>query len=87
VSPSHPSGDVITAVDSITVSGKRVTVYVTTPSAPTPRAYEYVNADAVLGASCVDLGAAEYGVASRSNLEALLHILATTRPVTHPLQP
>jgi len=87
VSPTHPSGDVITSVDSILVNGKRVTVYVTAPSAGTPRAYEYVNADAVLGASCVDLGAAEDGVASLSNLQALLQILATTRPMEYPLQP
>jgi hypothetical protein len=87
VSPTHPSGDVITAVDSILVNGKRVTVYVTVPSAATPRAYEYVNADAVLGGSCVDLGAAEYGVASPSHLQALLQILATTRPTEYPLQP
>jgi hypothetical protein len=87
VSPTHPSGDVITAVDSILVNGKRVTVYVTSPSAATPRAYEYANADAVLGANCVDLGAAERGVASPSNLQSLLDILATTRPMAYPLQP
>jgi hypothetical protein len=87
VSPTHPSGDVITAVDPITVAGKRVTVYVTTPSAPSLRAYRYANADAVVGASCVDLGAAEYGTASASNLTALLQILATTRSLTYPLQP
>jgi hypothetical protein len=86
VSPTHPSGDVITAVDSILVDGKHVAAYVTAPSAATPRAYEFVNADAVLGANCVDLGAAEYGVASPSNLQALLQILATTRPMEYPLQ-
>jgi hypothetical protein len=87
VSPTRPSGDVITAVDSIVVDGRRVTVYVSTPRAPTPRAYQHVSADAVLGARCVELGAAEYGVASASNLQALLHILSSTRPVAHPLQP
>jgi hypothetical protein len=87
LSPTDPSGDVISAVDSIQVDGKRVTVYVTSPSAATPRAYQYAHADAVLGANCVDLGAAEYGVASPSNLESLLEILATTRPMEYPLQP
>jgi hypothetical protein len=87
VSPTQLSGDVITAVDAITVNGKHATVYVTVPSTGVPRGYQYLNADVVVGTMCVDLGGAEYGVANASNVHALLQILATTRPVTSPERP
>jgi hypothetical protein len=87
VSPTQPTGDVISAVVSITVISKHVTVYVTVPSTRTPRGYQYLNADVVLGANCVELGGAEYGVADDPNLQMLLEILATTRPGADPQQP
>lgn len=86
-SPSHPSGDVIIGVDPFSVDGKHVTLYITTPDASTTRAFEFVNADAVIGTDCVDLGGAEYGVASTPNLEMVLGILATTWSIVYPLQP
>jgi hypothetical protein len=86
-SPSHPSGDVITGVDPLRVDGQHVTAYITAPTSSTPRHYQYVNADVVVGLSCIDLGGAEYGVASTANLETLLQILATTRSITAPVQP
>ena len=86
-SPSHPSGNVIIGVDPFTIQRQHVTLYITAPNAATPRAYEFVNADAVLGANCVDLGGAEYGVASTPNLETLLGILATTKPIVASVQP
>lgn len=86
-SPSHPSGDVIVGMDPFSVDGQHVTVYITAPRALTPRAYQFIDADAVFGANCVDLGGAEYGVASTANLATLLGILATTMSVSYPLQP
>jgi hypothetical protein len=86
-SPSHMSGEVISAVEPLTVNGRHVIVYISAPSDATPRGYQYVNADAVLGANCVDLGSAEYGVASAANLKTLLQILATTKPIASPFQP
>jgi hypothetical protein len=86
-SPSHPTGDVITAVDPLRVNGQHVTAYISAPSTATPRHYQYINADVVVGASCIDLGGAEYGVASTANLETLLQILATTKSLSSPAQP
>ncbi|MHB8488855.1 MAG: hypothetical protein ACYDCS_09170 [Candidatus Dormibacteria bacterium] len=87
VSPTHPSGDVIVGVDPLSVNGERVVAYITAPSSSTPRAYQYVNADATFGASCVDLGGAEYGAASTPHLETLLQILATTRSLSYAVKP
>jgi hypothetical protein len=86
-SPSHMSGEVISGVEPLTVNGRHVIVYISAPSNATPRGFQYVNADAVLGANCVDLGSAEYGVASAANLKTLLQILATTKPLSSPIQP
>ncbi len=86
-SPSHASGEVIAAVEPLTVNGRHVVVYISAPRNATPRGYQYANADAVVGANCVDLGSAEYGVASAANLKTLLQILATTKPLASPIQP
>jgi hypothetical protein len=86
-SPSHMAGEVIAAVEPLTVNGRHIVVFISAPSNATPRGYQYANADAVVGANCVDLGSAEYGVASAANLKTLLQILATTKPLSSPVQP
>jgi hypothetical protein len=86
-SPSHPSGEVITGVNQLMVSGRHATVYITAPTNPAQHHYQYLNADVVIGAECVDLGGAEYGAASAINLRTILQILATTEPIASSVQP
>jgi hypothetical protein len=86
-SPTHPSGDVITALEPLNVAGRHVVAYVTAPSNTALRAYAFVNADAVVGASCVALSGAAYGVASPANLAMILQILASTEPISYPTAP
>jgi hypothetical protein len=69
------------------VDGQHVTLFITAPNALTPRAYQFIHADAVLGHRCVELGGAEYGVASTANLATLLGILATTTSVNDAILP
>jgi hypothetical protein len=86
-SPTHPSADVISGVDPLAVHGHWVTVYVAVPGNTDVHGYQYLNADAVVGADCVDLGGSEYGNASPTNIELLLRILATTALISNPTQP
>jgi len=86
-SPTHPSADVISGVDPLAIHGHWVTVYVTVPSNPDVHNYQYLNADAVVAADCVDLGASEYGDASPINIAVLLRILATTASIASSMQP
>lgn len=86
-SPTHPSADVISGVDPLAIHGHWVTVYVAVPSNPGVRNYQYLNADAVVGADCVDLGASEYGNASPTNITVLLRILATTASIASSMEP
>lgn len=86
-SPSHPSGEVITGVNPLMVNGRHATVYITAPTNPAQHHYQYLNADVVIGAECVDLGGAEYGAASALNLRTILQILATTEPIASSVQP
>jgi hypothetical protein len=85
-SPAHPAADVISGVDPLTIHGHWITVYVAVPSNSGVRNYQYLNADAVIGAECLDLGGAEYGDASPSNVALLLRILATTAAISSSTQ-
>lgn len=86
-SPTHPSGNVIIAVDPIAMHGQLVTVYVTAPSNKTEHDYQFLSADAVMGSHCIAVGGAEYGAASARNLATLLAILATTKVAVYPSAP
>lgn len=86
-SSTHPSGNVITAVDELVVNGMRVAVYVTAPATQGTHGYQYFTADATFGSSCIELGGAEYGVASEANLQAMLGVLGTTHLVSYPAMP
>jgi hypothetical protein len=86
-SPTHPSGDVIIGVVGVPLHGRPVTVYVTAPSNQTEHKYQFLSADAVIGAHCVAVGAAAYGSASAANVDTLLAILATTSAPTYPSAP
>ena len=82
--PSEPAsvenrGEGITIDDRITltINGGSVTAWFTSGADPT---YQNVDADVVVGTSCVDVGGLELGVASSANRTMLENIMESVQP-------